>query len=353
LGVSDRHYFGWLAEALAGFERASGRIRAAADGATSTSSCAGAAVGGAGRAAALDGRVVSPDVGGAAATADAERFRGAPQLWVLAAARMNPALEVVRDAMGRERTAVRFFDRFERGPGVTAADLNALGSMPDNGCDVLVMTRASYLVADPPVFLADLRRIVRPSGLAIVDWLHGAADAPRLNLPGHHDYEGRAHAFRTTYCDAESLARFPDEFGALIAHVNRPPPPARLDGPGARALARLRQTIGFRGGGDAIERGGRAGAGDVMSRSPDQGSPGIAPGHRADRGERDERAAQVTRATYLAALRDDLGRAGKHLVEAEQLATHFTVVFRHARYMYPRTGRFYLHLLTALQPVGT
>jgi hypothetical protein len=70
------------------------------------------------------------------------------------------------------------------------------------------------------------------------------------------------------------------------------------------------------------------------------------------RGPGGERRRELTLATYLAALREHLARAGKHLVEAEQLASHFTVVLRHARYMYPTTGKFYLHLLTVLQPVG-
>src|SRR5438093_2807698 len=125
LGVSDTAYFAWLTEALAAFERASGEIAAA----------------------------------GAHA--------GAADLWVLAGARTNAAIESVRAALGAERTVVRFLDRFERGPDVVAADVNALGALPADACDVLMMTRASYMVEDAAAFLADARRIVRPGGLLI------------------------------------------------------------------------------------------------------------------------------------------------------------------------------------------
>ncbi len=271
MGVSDPHYFAWLTAALRRFERESGEL-----GAT-----------------------------GAAAAADAE-------LWVVAGARMNPAIEFVRDALGQGRTAVRWLDRFERGPGVMTADFNALGGVPDDACDVLMMTRASYMIADPPAFLRDARRMLRPGGLVVIDWLHGSADAPRLDLPGHHEYEGHACPFLTTYGDAESLAEFAGEFDAFIRHVNRPPSWANLEQPGARVPigTRLRRILGGGAGGD------------------------------------------LTRATYLDALREALGRAGKHLVEPDTLGSCFKVAFRDARYLYPLTGKFHLHLLTVLRPVG-
>ena len=269
MGVSDRHYFAWLAQALGGFERASGELRA-----------------------------IGQRDGGA-------------DLWVLAGARMNPAIERVRDALGAD-ARIRFLDRFERGPDVLTVDFNDLGALPGDACDVLVMTRASYMIEAPAAFLADARRIVRPGGLMIVDWLHGAAEAPLLTLPGHHVYEGRAHTFHTTYCDAESVAEFAGEFGALIAHVNRPPAWVNLERPGAAVPAgeRLRRLVG--------------------------GGP----------------RRQVTAATYLGTLRDELGRAGKHLIEPGDLAPHFKVVFRDARYMYPRAKKFHLHLLTVLRPAN-
>lgn len=256
MGVSDHHYFAWLKGALERFERESGEL---------------AATGG--------GRPVD--------------------LWVLAGARTNPAVELARDALGRRRTTVRWLDRFERGPGVVAADFNALGDMPDDSCDVLMMTRASYMIEDPARFFRDTRRMLRPGGLLIIDWVHGSAEAPALDLPGHHEYEGRRHPFRTTYCDPESLAEFAGEFAALIGHANRP------------ALGqRVRRALGL--------------------PVPDA----------------------VTPAGYLDTLRARLGQAGKQLVAPETLGPHFKVLFRDARYLYPLTKKFYLYLLTVLRPVG-
>jgi SAM-dependent methyltransferase len=270
LGVSDRHYFGWLAVSLGRFERESRELGAAG---------------------ARDGAL----------------------LWVLAGARMNPAIELVRDALGPERTAVQWLDRFERGPGVVRADFNALDGVPDAACDVLMMTRASYMIEDPQAFLRHTRRMLRPGGLMIIDWLHGSADAPRLDLPGHHEYEGRAYPFVTTYADAESLGECAGPFEAFIRHVNRPPSWIDPDHPGRRVPIgrRLRRLLGQRPAGN------------------------------------------LTRATYLDALRTALGRAGKHLVEPDTLEEHFKVIFREARYLYPLTGKFHLHLLTVLRPVGT
>ena len=259
MGVSDRHYFAWLAGALARFERESGDF---------------AAIGGTGP--------------------------GPVDLWVLAGARPNPAIEYARDALGRARARVTYLDRFERGDDVTAADMNALGDIPDASCDVLMMTRASYMIADPPAFLQHARRIIRPGGVLVIDWLHGAAERPALDLPGHHEYDGRAYPFRTTYCDPESLAEFAGEFAAFLRHANRPPL------------------------GERIRRG-------------------LGRGSRQD----------VTVATYEDTLRAALGRAGKHLVEPDALELCFKVVFRDARYLYPFTKKFYLHLLTVLRPVGT
>jgi SAM-dependent methyltransferase len=258
LGVSDRHYFAWLAGALARFERESGDFAATGAG------------------------------------------PGPVDLWVLAGARSNSAIECARDALGRDRTRVSYLDRFERGDGVMAVDMNALEDIPTAACDVLMLTRASYMIADPPVFLGHARRIVRPGGLLVIDWLHGAADTPALHLPGHHEYEGRAYPFCTTYCDAPSLAEFAAEFAAFLRHVNRPP-----------VGERIRRAIGC--------------------------------GSRHD----------VTVATYLDTLRAALARAGKHLVEPDTLEPCFKVVFRDARYFHPLTKKFYLHLLTVLRPVGT
>jgi len=270
LGVSDPHYFAWLTGALRRFERESGEI-----------SAAGAASDGA-------------------------------ELWILAGARINPSIDFVRQALGGERVRLRWLDRFDRGPGVSAVDFNSMGALPASACDVLVMTRASYMIGDPGAFLADARRILRPGGLLIIDWLHGSADAPRLDLPGHHDYEGRPYPFLTTYADAESVAEFAAEFEALIRHVNRPPAWVNLERPEAPVPWPVRL--------------GR------MLAPPPRGL--------------------LTRDAYVGALRAALDRAGKHLVEPDALAAHFKVVFRDARYFYPLTRKFHLHLLTVLRPVG-
>jgi hypothetical protein len=270
LGVSDRHYFAWLTGALRRFEREAGDL---------------SAVG-------LEG--------------------DRPELWVLGGARLNPSVEFVWDALGRERTAVRWLDKFERVPGVIAADFNALGGVAEDAVDVLMMTRASYMIQDPPAFLRDTRRMLRPGGLMVIDWLHGSADAPRLDLPGHHEYEERACPFFTTYGDAESLAEFGSEFEAFIRHVNRPPSRVDLERPGMRVplWKRVRRIVG-----------------------------------REPRGS-------LTRETYLGTLRQALRGAGKHLIEPDTLGAYFKVVFRDARYFYPLTRKFHLHLLTVLRPVG-
>lgn len=264
MGVSDRHYFAWLRDALAQFEAESGQLAAM-------------------------------------------RRRAEPlELWVLAGPRLNPSVEFVLDALGPENTTVRLLDKFARLPGVIPLDFNALEEVGENSCDFLMMTRASYMVENPPAFLFHLRRIIRPGGLAIVDWLHGASDAPLLHLPGNHEYEGRRYPFLTTYCDAAFLSEFRGEFEAFLKHVNRPPWWARFD---RRDAPRL--------------------PGRLFSRRPQR---------------------RVTIAAYLDTLREALGRLGKHLVGPELLEQHFKVVFRHARYLCPFVRKFHLYLLNVLRP---
>jgi SAM-dependent methyltransferase len=257
LGVSDRHYFAWLTAALARFERET----------------------------------------------EALASLGAPpsgvELWVLAGARSNPAIEFARDALGRARATVTFLDRFERAPSVRPADFNALGDLPGECCDVLMMTRASYMIEDPAEFIRQAHRLIRPDGLLVIDWLHGAAELPVLDLPGRHCYEGRGYPFRTTYCDAESVNEFGGEFAALLHHAARP-------------------TLGER-----VKR--------MLGGEAARAVPGSA---------------------YLDTLRAALGRAGKNLVDPDTLDPFFKVIFRDARYLHPLTKKFYLHLLTILRPVG-
>jgi SAM-dependent methyltransferase len=270
LGVSDQPYFAWLRGALERFEGESGALATLAK--------------------------------------EAEH----PEVWVLGGARTNPALELIKEGLGPARTRVRYLDRFEPGPGVIKADFNALEALPEDGCDLIVMSRASFFILWPHAFLAGARRILRPGGIVIMDWIHGGADAPRLDLPGGVRYEDRDHPLVTTYADPIALAAFPAEFDALLAHVNRPPGWVNLERPGAPVPVgeRLRRLVG---------RGPRR---------------------------------QLTRAEYLEALGAELGRAGKHLIGPELMAQYFDVVFRDARYFHALVGKFYLYLLTVLRPVG-
>jgi hypothetical protein len=169
------------------------------------------------------------------------------------------------------------------------------------------------MVEDPRAFLSGVRRLLRPGGIMIVDWLHGSAGAPVLDLPGFHEYEGRRYRFWTTYADPAFVEEFPREFGAFIGHVNRPPSRTNVGGPGARLPvgAALKRLVG--------------------------GGPG--------RG--------VTAANYIDALRADLTRAGGHLVGPEVMEEFFKVAFRDACYLNRLSGKFYLYLLTVLRPVGT
>ena len=270
MGVSDQPYFSWLRGSLERFEAETGALGA-----------------------------LAKDV-------------PHPEVWVLGGARTNPALDAVVDALGRAQTRVRFLDKFEQGNGVTRADFNDLDALPGDGCDLVMMSRASYLIERPHAFLAGARRILRPGGLAIVDWVHGGADAPRLDLPGRFDYDGRGYPLRTTYGDTEALDAFSAEFDALIAHVNRPPAWANVERPGAPVPVgeRLRRLVG---------RGPRR---------------------------------QVTRAGYLGELGAELAQAGKHLIDRALIERYFTVAWRDARYFYPFVRKFYLYLLTVLRPVG-
>ena len=270
MGVSDNHYFAWLRGALERFEEGSRLL-------------------------------------------DAIRRHGArPVFWVLAGAAPNPATDFVAGALGADAT-LRFLDRFAEAPGVMRADFNALGELPAEACDVLMMTRASYMVEDARAFLSGARRLLRPGGIMIVDWVHGSADAPALDLPGVHEYGGRRVRFGTTYADPASVAEFPREFEAFFRHVNRPPWRTNPTEPGVRVPlgTALRRLVG--------------------------GGPG--------RG--------LTAATYIDALRADLRRAGGRLIEPGLMEDFFKVAFRDARYLHRLTGKFHLYLLTVLRPVGT
>ena len=277
MGVSDRPYFDWLVGALARFERERGAFRA------------------------LAARRMG--AGGAA---------GPLHVWGLSEQRESPALAWVRDTLGRDRTALTVLDKFPTEPGVRRFDLNHLDELPDAACDVLTLLRAACFITDPARALVGLRRILRPGGLAVVDWLHGCSDAPVLGFPLDPRYGDAPSPLVTTYMDPAFLAQHPGEFEALIRHVNRPPWGVNTERPGEPAgLARRLKAL--------------AGLGPRRSLSA---------------------------SGYIDALRADLARDGKRLVEPAELARHFAVAFRDARYLHRETGKFNLYLLTVLQPAG-
>lgn len=269
MGASDRPYFAWLAGAIHRFEREHGPLSRLGHG------------------------------------------RGDVDLWCLAEQRVTPVLERIHAALGAARTRLSLLDKFPASPDVRRLDVNRPDELPRACCDVLTLFRASYFIADPPRTLAGLRRMLRPGGLAIVDWLHGSSDAPVLGMPLDPRCGGEASPSMSTYVDPIFLAEFPREFGGLIAHVNRPPWGVNVEQPGVPvgALGRLRQLAG---------------------RRPRR---------------------HLTAAGYIGALRADLGERGRHLVEPSLLEQHFKVLFRDARYLHRETGRFNLYLLTVLQPL--
>lgn len=268
MGISDRHHFVWLCEALQRFEGQEGRLGAI-------------------------GRTGSH----------------APALWCLAEQRVSPPIEYIRGRLGHDRVELHLFDKFPAVPGVRAVDINALGDVPGDACDVVTLFRASYFIRNPPEFLENLRRLLRPGGLAVVDWLHGLSDAPVLDLAGDPRHGGAATPFLTTYIDPGFLSEFPDEFDAFLGHVNRPPWWCNVDRPGAPLSA----------------------------------------GERLRRLLRSDRRRDVSRATYVETLRGDLRQAGKTLIEPALMESRFRVIFRHARYFYPRVRKFNLYLLTVLE----
>lgn len=274
MGVSDRWHFDWLADALAQFEREHGTLSRMGGG-------------------------------------------GSVAIAALAEQRLTRPLARLTELIGRERTRVDLFNKYPADPSVMFLDLNDLSALDDNAYDVVTLSRASLFIADPERFLADLSRILRPGGLAVIDWLHGLSNAPLLAMPGTPQYGGEAVPFLTTYGDAQFLSEFPREFAAFIRHVNQPPWWVDMT-----RLGRRRTVMeGF--------RRWLAGAGK-----------GTVPREL------------LTPETYLQTLEDQLTRAGKRLVGAPVLETHFKVLFRHARYFYPHVKKFNLYLLTVLTPVG-
>ena len=271
MGASDRAYFAWLTGAIGRFERAHGRLAGVGHG------------------------------------------QGGVDLWCLAEQRVTPAIERIHDVLGAARTRLQLLDKFPSEAGVRRLDFNRPDELPAACCDVLTLFRASYFIADPARTLPALRRMLRPGGLAFIDWVHGTSDAPVLGRPLDPCCGGEPSPSQSTYMDPIFLAEFPREFAALIAHVNRPPWGVNVEQPGVPlgALARLRQLVG--------------------------------------RGPRRD----LTLAGYIGALQADLAERGRHLVEPQLLEQHFKVLFRDACYPYRETRRFNLYLLTVLESLSS
>ena len=270
MGISDRHHFEWLTGALGQFEAQQGKLGALA------------------------------------------REPGPHAIWCLAGQREIAPIAFLRESLGSARTEVIFFDNFPTEPGVRKLDLNDLDDLPDASCDVLAVFRASYFINDPPRFLAQARRVLRPGGLAVIDWLHGVSDAPVLDLRADPRYGGGSTPFVATYCDEAFLREFRGEFEGFLRHVNHPPARAHIDQPGrpvpwSQRLGRL------------------LGGGPRQSLTADR---------------------------YLEAARTALEAAGKHLIGPELMEQYFKVLFRDARYFHRHVGKFNLFLLTVLSPVG-
>ena len=269
MGISDRYHFDWLTRALERFDTEEGSL------------------------AALAGEP------------------GRHAIWRVAGQRETPPVAFLRGALGSASTDVLFFDKYATEPGVRPLDLNALEGLPDAACDVLALFRSSYFISDPPRFLVQARRVLKPGGLAVIDWLHGGSDAPVLGIDGDEEYGGSSPRL-TTYCDPQFPREFRGEFEHLLRHVNRPPAWVNVGKPGT--------PVPFR------ERVRRALRGEPRSR--------------------------VALAGYVEALRESLEGRGKHFLGPELMEQHFKVLFRDARYFYRHVKKFNLFLLTVLSPVG-
>jgi len=108
-------------------------------------------------------------------------------------------------------------------------DINSIANLSSDSFDLVTLFRSSYFIEDKNKFLSNLSRILRPGGLAFIDWLHGSSDAPVVGFGGGGPvYDGIERLFRTTYLDNIFIDSFSDEFEALFRHINRPPRTGRF-----------------------------------------------------------------------------------------------------------------------------
>ena len=267
MGISNRAHFAWLRRGIERFEAETGRL------------------------------------------ATLRARQPAPVVWCLSAQTPDPATELIRETLGADRTQLRCFDKFPANADVQPFDLNRLDELPAHGADVITLFRAVMYVRDPAPFLVNLRRILRPGGIVLIDWLNGLSNAPVLDLRGDPRHGGVSTPFATTYVDPVFLTEFAREFDKLIAHVNRPPATANVDQPGVPVpfAERWRRWTG---------RGPRR---------------------------------SVCLSTYIDVMREEMRSSGKQLIEPSLLEQEFDVLFRDARYFYPDVRKFNLYLLTVLQ----
>jgi SAM-dependent methyltransferase len=125
----------------------------------------------------------------------------------------TPPLETLANVLGGQPT-FRFFDLTPTNAAVERLDINKLDGLPSGACDVITLFRASFFIRDQRHVLAGFHRILRPGGIAVIDWLHGHSDYPVLDL-------GPGQQYTTTYLD-DSLLDLP-AFDAFLAHIRRPP----------------------------------------------------------------------------------------------------------------------------------
>lgn len=211
--------------------------------------------------------------------------------------RATPPLEELTGTLG-SGTTVRLFDLYPNNASVERLDVNELSSLPAGAADVITLIRTSVFIRDPKHVISGFHRILRPGGVVVVDWLHGTSDAPVLDL---------GQPYSATYLDGE-LLRLP-AFAAFLRHVAQPPRVAHA----VRVLLRRVRH------------------------------PHLPPVPFLLRGRR------VTLAEYPTVLSRVLHEAGKWLITPHDLAPHFRVRARDARYFYPETRTFACWALTILE----
>jgi SAM-dependent methyltransferase len=216
----------------------------------------------------------------------------------------TPPLETLLNVLGGQPLerppTIRFFDLTPTNAAVERLDINKLDGLPSGACDAITLFRASVFIRDPLHVLSGFQRILRPSGVAVVDWLHGHSDYPVLDL-------GPGHQYTTTYLD-DTLRGLP-AFDAFLEHVRRPPRWRHL----MRAvLRRLRHP--------------------TLPPLPLLG-----------------KSQDVAKARYPEVLRRTLEGVGKNLLGEKDLAPWFDVQGRAARYFYEETRTFSCWALTFLR----